>query len=973
MMVTFVSQCEKKSLAKSRRVLDAFANRIGDNTWQTVITLEGLDAVKVLLRSTASKNTAVSCHWLRSRSRSELLWVVGNKGKFNAQGIVPVNYTTQENILKMDGTEMNIKNYYANTKKQPLDQHLFAVGYISYLLCKKLIDDEKLAKAIFVAGCWHDMGKIDPSFQQWILDKTKKKLIDEIPEDGQHIDKAGKFSFEKHPRHNEISLLLFALLDDDRDKSINGKNRDLIRHSIYWHHAKPNRKEDIKKLDGVFNKLTAQQVGNIIPVTHGLLSEIKKISAAYGVDLKLTDCVKKPSDDKLYDVKKELLTAYKVYGENEHIENFKDDVQFNARNNIARTVLISADRLVSALSAEALNIHIEEGTLHTLLDNVLLQERGLVPEIQACLQGFEDQHPASERNKQQSQAVENVNDGEASVSVLQGPAGCGKTKIALEWAASNSAKKIIWICPRVQVCQGLVNDLKTKEYLPHTKIEICTGEFKSIYQHGKKTPTEENAEFSGDIVLTTIDQVINTITTHTKVTGLVQYMNAHVVFDEYHEYIPMAGFNLLFAELVACKQLQDKALNTLLVSATPNYAFVQELLGINKDDIISISSFNQSKYHIELQRFDDKQEDASNPLYQLQPENTFVISNTAITAQRSFIQNQDEEEAILIHSKFKPTDRKVLFDNVFNAFKQGGNKNFDILRAGPIVQASLNITCSKMITEMTNAENWLQRMGRLDRFGEYDVPSIYISAVSEHVQNGKCLGNAKFLNGLYSLQSSKAWLIFLEKKLPENKTVTVDEIYKIYQDFYEDESSLNAIRQDLLAALKDSAKLIDAKIIDPISFPNKKREKTDKVKIKSNSLRGNSRFVQMAVMNVGSDLDVFPNQYACDDESFTLSVELIKGYGESERDLLAFMAKKHHNIKEDSNYGVKSTTKYKDSAYLKKSKEEETPIFLSYTLEDLSRVGAEQHPYAMYYAIGRKQPIGSIAANKLLQQKGEEE
>jgi len=36
MMVTFVSQCEKKSLAKTRRVLDAFANRIGSNTWQTV-------------------------------------------------------------------------------------------------------------------------------------------------------------------------------------------------------------------------------------------------------------------------------------------------------------------------------------------------------------------------------------------------------------------------------------------------------------------------------------------------------------------------------------------------------------------------------------------------------------------------------------------------------------------------------------------------------------------------------------------------------------------------------------------------------------------------------------------------------------------------------------------------------------------------------------------------------------------------
>lgn len=92
-MVTFVAECEKKSLNRTRRVLDAFANRIGSRSWQTVITNEGLHAVKKLLRKTVSKNTAVSCHWIRSRSRSELVWIVGNRKKFNSEGMVPVNYT----------------------------------------------------------------------------------------------------------------------------------------------------------------------------------------------------------------------------------------------------------------------------------------------------------------------------------------------------------------------------------------------------------------------------------------------------------------------------------------------------------------------------------------------------------------------------------------------------------------------------------------------------------------------------------------------------------------------------------------------------------------------------------------------------------------------------------------------------------------------------------------------------------------
>lgn len=98
MVVTFISECEKKALPKTRRVLDVFANRIGQRTWQTVITAEGLQAVKKLLRKTANKNTAVSCHWIRSRSHTELMWIVGNRQKFDAQGFVAVNYTRSNSL-----------------------------------------------------------------------------------------------------------------------------------------------------------------------------------------------------------------------------------------------------------------------------------------------------------------------------------------------------------------------------------------------------------------------------------------------------------------------------------------------------------------------------------------------------------------------------------------------------------------------------------------------------------------------------------------------------------------------------------------------------------------------------------------------------------------------------------------------------------------------------------------------------------
>jgi CRISPR-associated endonuclease/helicase Cas3 len=101
MIVTFISECEKKAIARTNKILDAFAKRIGRRTWQTIITQDGLIAVKNTLKKTATKNTAVSCHIFKSRSRTELLWIVGTRSKFNSEGNVAVN-KTEKNIIKKE-------------------------------------------------------------------------------------------------------------------------------------------------------------------------------------------------------------------------------------------------------------------------------------------------------------------------------------------------------------------------------------------------------------------------------------------------------------------------------------------------------------------------------------------------------------------------------------------------------------------------------------------------------------------------------------------------------------------------------------------------------------------------------------------------------------------------------------------------------------------------------------------------------
>ena len=167
MMVTLVSQCEKKALKKTRRVLDSFANRIGDNTWQTIITEDGLNTLKRMLRQTASKSTAVSCHWIRSRARSQFLWVVGNKSKFNSEGVVPVNST------KKDLLNSEIENDW---KYLPLIKSLTAM---SALL--------------------HDWGKASKLFQEKLNPNSKNK-------------------FKGDPiRHEWISVLLLNTFIQEQD------------------------------------------------------------------------------------------------------------------------------------------------------------------------------------------------------------------------------------------------------------------------------------------------------------------------------------------------------------------------------------------------------------------------------------------------------------------------------------------------------------------------------------------------------------------------------------------------------------------------------------------------------------------------------------------------------------------------------------------------------------------------------------
>jgi len=168
MNVLLISQCSKNALKETRRILDQFAERRGDRTWQTPITWEGLATLRKMLKKRARKNTAVACHWIRGKDHSELLWIVGDQSRFNAEGAVPTNITTR-NILRSQ------------------DENPWRTAEVIALLAA-------------IAGLFHDFGKATVLFQY--------KL---------QPDYTGKGS--EPVRHEWLSLRLFlAFIGEDADQ-----------------------------------------------------------------------------------------------------------------------------------------------------------------------------------------------------------------------------------------------------------------------------------------------------------------------------------------------------------------------------------------------------------------------------------------------------------------------------------------------------------------------------------------------------------------------------------------------------------------------------------------------------------------------------------------------------------------------------------------------------------------------------------
>lgn len=548
--------------------------------------------------------------------------------------------------------------FYANSNKQQLDQHLTSVESSTHKVidtCLHSLDSkmkQQVSQSVSIAALHHDDGKVDHNFQNYLATKETK--------DGW---------VENNPLHHELSLLTVSEFCKETPLSV----KKAVKFAVYYHHAEQRRKKSIKSV--VENYITQQYCDNL--------------NTLHNTKFTLDDLLE-PADT--YQVP-EFFSTVSMDNVNllDNIKSFKAKLDQDILNHLTKFTLVTADRYVSKQSNLESVAEWSSEFDDTNLRNSIIEYRDRVELV-------------GERTDLQIEAANRVCDYD--FNTVLACAGAGKTRLAvLAYEAKSKHKGIMWVCPRLAVCESLLAELS--ENLHGISISIISSDKTECYIDGELSKLDV---WSADIIITTIDQVISTLVRHTNVEKFKEFLTRFVVFDEYHETLNI--LELYYVTMLLMRMKEHQEYSHINISATPSPLHLR-IIGKNEDSweyLINVDSFNTKKVKL---NFVDEYEDAT--------KNTLYIFNTAKKAQL-LAQEQwllGNTDFSLYHARYNNLDKKDLTSQVLADFGKGCMSD-KILYSSPISQASLNISRKNMVTELTTPENFLQRLGRLNRFAEYD-------------------------------------------------------------------------------------------------------------------------------------------------------------------------------------------------------------------------------------------------------------
>lgn len=601
-----------------------------------------------------------------------------------------------------------MKDYKSNQKGVSLTTHSIAVQKLGLMLAERLVLSEDIKSIISKACLLHDLGKVCEFFSSYI--DTKIESEDFI---------------NNRLFHHEVSwAILNCLLPNDEKK-------DIILHSVYWHHSKKHSKFENFNSGSILRKLSSEDKFKCVEMYNYLTGESKTVN-----DLLQDSCDTPPYILNDRNLEKKILSI---------------------------SCLIPADRYVSSHDQELiLNDDLYSNRIIDSISISKINRDYKVPEIYDL-----------ERFKlQESYAMAAL---KSHTNIIKAPAGSGKTLIGiLNWLI-NGKKKLIWVCPRNAVAESVYRSI-LEELDNLGLLDIKVELYLSSKIIDKNYDTYENG-FKSDIIVTNIDNFLNPNINNWVRDRMFSILSNNVIFDEFHEFISDAPLFSLFVIIMRIRHRYTTS-DTLLLSATPSIvSYLWDTINI-RTEILPDNDSHYGAAHSEKIKIN-----LVDNVNSIIPKDNSLFVVNAITSTQILTINQGYSE--IAHSNYLPRDKNKILTNLFNMYGKQ-NKNNKIPKvsvvSAPIIQAAMDMSFHEMSEVPFSPESTFQRLGRLNRWGEYSDSTFNI--VMSTNRSNISRNESSAIEKLYNSELRNKWVNFINRSMILNDGLfTLDELYMLYNKF----------------------------------------------------------------------------------------------------------------------------------------------------------------------------------------------
>lgn len=529
--------------------------------------------------------------------------------------------------------------------------------------------------------------------------------------------------------HNEIGwAFLSKYLSDD---FLDLESREMILNIVYWHHginpSKLSKHTDVE----ILSTLDEDSINNMLNYLNEFIHlEIPIINP----NPDFSDAQKPPlfyPDDKILNKRRPIL-------------------------NLLRSIVISADRNASDFNDVG---QVTDDTINSFLN------------MSEIIEITNTKFDGSDRFEKQKGIVDSIEPNKTTI--LKAPAGFGKTLMGVMWGFKSN-KKVIWVLPKNNISTSVYHSIleEFNNLNVSTSIQlILSGEI-------KETNDSSLGIYESNIIVTNIDNFLGPNFKNNIMDISALLFGARLIFDEYHDLISNAPYFSLFIDIMRARNIYINS-DTLLLSATPtniHQLWENSMIKSSKTNILPSDNTHFNPVH-------NKPYITNTHNCKVNPKpnnNTLVIKNTLKSSQDEKRINTYD---LLIHSSFTESDKDYRYKKLMSQYGKRSSLSYvkPNIVGTHVLQASFDISFKHLIEDILSPESTLQRFGRVNRWGEFEIATVDIVKDTNNPNNK---GEVSIKNTIYSRNLSDMWFDYLVEKLKSSETITLTDLYNIYNDYY---------------------------------------------------------------------------------------------------------------------------------------------------------------------------------------------